>query len=859
MGVPTFYRWLCTKYPKVVKDVIEERESLCEKTNTFMSADLDSPNPNTEFDNLYIDMNGVVHPCCHPEDIPVPEKESEMFQNVCDYIDRIVNIVRPRRLLYLALDGVAPRAKMNQQRSRRYKAAAENELSEVAYLELKKQFESEGREVPPMTERWDSNVITPGTPFMDRLAIVLRYYVARRVESSSYWQKLRILISDSNVPGEGEHKVMSFVRTQRTMPNYDPNTRHVMHGMDADLIMLGLATHEAHFYILREVVLERTTTTTTTTDNSNSKKPVMSDSAVCTDTHQKSVEKQISNIKFNESFRGSWKPLQFLRLPVLREYLGHEFFFSPEELLSQDKDTGQLIRISSDIERHIDDFVLMCFFVGNDFLPHLPSLSIHKGSIDQMLALYKAIFPALGDYLTNQGRINPEQLRHFTKYLADVEPKVLEEEFKRKLHLQRLRDRDRNSEQQQNSEQQNSETEPNKRFKPSSSSAAAVEPTTTPITHQEKIDLFRSELKKKLLEQSEINNDQNDDQIQLGNGDLWFYRRKYYCSKFQLSDNDNIEEIAKKVSGHYLKGLQWVLLYYYQGVPSWNWFFPFHYAPLAFDLFNYSFEFQPTQSLPEFDYGAPLAPLEQLLANLPPRSAKFLPDCYANLMLASDSPLIDFYPKKFHEDPDGKRFRWQWIARLPFIDSNRLISAAVERRNQLDELSSKRNQIGSDLVFLGTSHPDYNICLELAANTSSKEDSYGTIAGLAGDIQTHTFDGNFGDIDLDGFKSFKSSCLVCVFKHPEGKHHMSRLLNGAKPPAPLLTPEDFDESQNQQQTGNGNSRRGPFNSNAAKRMILHVVGGPHLEKYLAQQQLQQRRFESNRPQHHSYYNNPNPY
>ena len=64
----------------MVQDAIEERQVLSEQTNDFVTADLSSPNPNSEFDNLYIDMNGVVHPCCHPEDCSAPETEDEMFQ-----------------------------------------------------------------------------------------------------------------------------------------------------------------------------------------------------------------------------------------------------------------------------------------------------------------------------------------------------------------------------------------------------------------------------------------------------------------------------------------------------------------------------------------------------------------------------------------------------------------------------------------------------------------------------------------------------------------------------------------------------------------------------------------------------------
>lgn len=195
-------------------------------------------------DNFYLDMNGIIHNCTHGNDPNTKLTEEEMIRKIFMYLDKLFHIVKPQKLVFMAIDGVAPRGKMNQQRARRFKTAKEAASRAAEAVD----------EGPQTQEPFDSNCITPGTPFMERLASHLKFFIRHKMSEDTVWQKPRIVFSGHDVPGEGEHKIMEYLRWAQKSPDYEANTRHCLYGLDADLIMLALVTHEPHFCLLREVV-----------------------------------------------------------------------------------------------------------------------------------------------------------------------------------------------------------------------------------------------------------------------------------------------------------------------------------------------------------------------------------------------------------------------------------------------------------------------------------------------------------------------------------------------------------------------------------------------------------------------------
>lgn len=673
------------------------------------------PNPNgIEFDNLYLDMNGIIHPCTHPEDKPAPKNEDEMMAAIFECIDRLFSIVRPRKLLYMAIDGVAPRAKMNQQRSRRFRAAKETTEKHLTVKTVREELAARGIPLPPEKpkgEHFDSNCITPGTPFMERLSICLHYYIHDRLNNNPGWKGIKVILSDANVPGEGEHKLMDYIRKQRAQPDHDPNTQHVLCGADADLIMLGLATHEPNFTIIREEFLP------------NKPRPC----EICGGMGHEMQKCDGSGLDGGDADVACSKEVQFIfvRLPVLKEYLRDELQMPN-------------LPFKYEFERVIDDWVFMCFFVGNDFLPHLPSLEIREGAIDRLVNLYKKCVYKTGGYLTDSGDVNLDRVQMILTDLGQVEDEIFknrkqtEDQFKARAAAKKRRMQGQYGQNRPNFRQMHQ----NPQFAPVPLGRAGQAPppiqnfrqeaarmrmgTSAPVQSRAEHQLARIGDNKGAMESmlrpegkqeqrgqkrkhdeianpEEKEDDEPNDEVRLWEDG---FKDRYYESKFDvLSDN---LEFRYSVALQYVRGLCWVLKYYYQGCASWKWYFPYHYAPFASDFINI------TGLSTQFEKNTvPFQPLEQLMGVFPAASGQHVPEPWRILMSDPKSQIIDFYPEDFTIDLNGKTFAWQGVALLPFVDEKRLFKALKPFYDKLTDGERKRNVRGENKLYLEPSNSEY--------------------------------------------------------------------------------------------------------------------------------------------------------
>lgn len=431
---------------------------------------------------------------------------------------------------------------------------------------------------------------------MARLTRQLKYFINKKISEDVDWQGAEIVLSGHEVPGEGEHKIMEYIRLAKAQPDYDANIRHCLYGLDADLIMLGLLSHDPHFCLLREEV-----------------------------TFGRASQKKSKELEHQNFY--------LMHLCIVREYLELEF---------QELKEPSVLEFPFDMERVIDDFILMAFFVGNDFLPNLPNLHINEGALALMFKVYKSVLPKAGGYINERGVINMMRLALLLEELSHVEYRFFESEsadeswFKGK-RMGKVDVMEKGGPRRKKgpfsiSSSQKDLFKQVKKYVSSRINDPSLPKTSFefPPNLNARDRKFIQELAEDLhLQWKSVANDEGDRHLQLdfpsklqGDEDdedvedeeasiallrvikcydnakivdvtaeevqeqvdkkyeekFQTWKDKYYKNKFEWGLENETE--MRKLTENYVQGLQWVLYYYYRGVASWPWFYGYHYSPM---------------------------------------------------------------------------------------------------------------------------------------------------------------------------------------------------------------------------------------------------------------------------------------
>ena len=625
MGVPGFFSHLLRTYKK--KGFVFNKEQL-KKLNSKSKL----LNDINKIDYLLIDANCLIHPVCfkvvadNPNMHNTNSLENIMYTEIIKYIEKLISYADPKKGIFIAIDGAAPMAKVKQQRMRRFKSLADKELWNSIKLKHKKEVSSS----------WNNSAVTPGTDFMLTLHNKLLSWLS---DSNSILEGKEIIYSSCFTPAEGEHKLLQFIRNNEK-DSLKKDLSYVIYGLDADLIFLALATNTDDIYLLRESTQIKKTDDESLSYVSIS---IMRESIV--DTVSEELKKKV--LSFNDDNDNE-------------ENLND---INDSKCINYDK--LKLINFDKELDNKtiINDFIFMCYLLGNDFLPHIPSLDIQNNGIGYLIDNYAKTMTSLIlkenkiVYLLNvikeKIQVNVEFLQSFMNNLAQDEDKNLKDSYimnngskKRKFYCD------------------------------------------SPDEYDKEISKIEN-LQFKIA-----------DPIKLGFDSREEWRKRYYKHYWNVSE-ENLEEFSNKMVEEYLLGIKWIALYYFNDCPSWTWHFPYDHPPFISDIANYLNDPKNKNKINNFNFilGKPLKPLVQLLAVLPPQSSFLLPQFLRKLVLNPKSSIQYMYPSKFEQDFINKHKHWMGIPIIPPLDIKKIKHSYEKYKDEMLDEDSKKNVLEENYLF----------------------------------------------------------------------------------------------------------------------------------------------------------------
>jgi 5'-3' exonuclease len=466
-----------------------------------------------------MDCNSILYDVFHS--IKEPHEDTEIFyQTILDKtvlkIEEYIQQIQPEEILYIAFDGVAPFAKMEQQRNRRYKSAFQLQIT------------SNSRKI-------STSIFTPGTKFMHKLSHhINNAFLGKEIKYSVS----KIIVATPLEPGEGEHKLYEHLRNFPVK-----NSKIAIYGLDADLIMLSLfhLNYTENIYVFREA-------------------PEFMKSVLCPDKTQDKNE------------------LWGMDIAQLGRSISNEMACNFPD------------------NHRMYDYVFLCFFLGNDFLPHFPALNIRTHGIQRLLDVYReCIGNKPNTFLITKTfplSIHWKELHRFIYQLSKYEHEFIIQEY-----------------------------EVRKKWEYLGKKGEVEIPNFI-----KDIDLFEETIQNSpvIFRQEEKYISPSD------NG----WEERYYLRCFDKEYN------KKDICVNYLEGLEWVLKYYTNGCADWKWKYHYNYPTLLKDLSpcvpNYKIHFIPKNE------HRPVSSNVQLAYVLPKNQLHLLPEVYYTFLL---DKYRDLYPE----------------------------------------------------------------------------------------------------------------------------------------------------------------------------------------------------------------------
>jgi 5'-3' exonuclease len=489
MGIPSYFSYIIKNYSNIIRSL------------TNVNADV------TCFHHLFMDCNSIIYDSfrnieqTQPELLSnIDELETTIINQVVRKISDYLLYIRPTTTAFIAFDGVAPFAKMDQQRNRRYKGSVLAKMN------------SHVKQSTPDRASWSTSNITPGTNFMRKLG--------ERVTSAfkgleSHYKVTHLIVSTSESCGEGEHKMFQYMRQHKM----NPTDACAVYGLDSDLIMLSVfhCTMCKNMFIFRETP------------------------------------------EFGQQF-----------LPQdMKQSAAHENTCLFMDIHALSRAILSEMQCGNSDPHRIYDYVFLCFFLGNDFLPHFPSLNIRTTGIDTLLDTYRKFIGNEPDrfFISRSMQIQWKWVSLFVQHLAKYEHARLISEYDLRAKWSKRT--------------WLVGTEPERDF-----------------TLQSVPVIYRSEELYICPQETH-----------------WEHR--YYTALFE-------PDVSRQdVCLNYLQGLQWVFSYYTNDCIDWKWKYHSHYPPLLTDLTKHvpvgDFDFFTTHN------NTPFSPSVQLAYVLPQQSYHLLP------------------------------------------------------------------------------------------------------------------------------------------------------------------------------------------------------------------------------------------